>query len=82
MNCKQKLETAMKLLDRAANRLADDTAPDTEWWKDLFLLTGEHMILTEEGWEPGSGKSLYVENEQEILDEVNVPGGHDDPSQA
>jgi hypothetical protein len=46
------------LLDRAANRLADDTAPDARWWKDLFLLTGQHMVCTEEGWEDGACKDL------------------------
>jgi hypothetical protein len=51
-------QKAMDLLDRAANRLADDTAPDARWWKDLFLLTGQHMVCTEEGWEDGACKDL------------------------
>ena len=75
-----KLEAATDLLKRAANRLAGDRAPDETWWPDLFELTGEHMILTDEGWQPGSEKQSYLDDHAKhpgwsdpILDEVNAP---------
>lgn len=69
------LKKAMDLLDRAADHLADSPAPDATWWKELFQITGEHMILTEEGWESGEGKSAYLTegDDNPILDEVNAP---------
>lgn len=73
LTIEEKLAKAMDLLMRAEDRLADDTAPDPTWWFDLFTLTGDHMVLTEEGWEPGECKeSLIAEyGEDHILDEVN-----------
>lgn len=75
MTTEEKLEKAMSLLERAADRLSDDTSPDVEWWTDWFELTGEHMILTDEGWEPGSIKAELIEEYgfEAILDEVNAP---------
>lgn len=73
-----KLKIAHALLDRAAERLCDDRAPDATWWRELFVLTGQHMILTDEGWEPGENKQTYIEEwaknpewSDPILDEVN-----------
>lgn len=37
---------------RAADSF-EDSAPDREWFGELYELTGEHMILTDEGWCPG-----------------------------
>ena len=64
---------AMDLLDRAAAHMADRSAPDSEWWKEYFLLTGEHMVLTDEGWEPGEVKGSYLQEDPTWtpLDEVN-----------
>lgn len=74
------LEIALALLDRAAARLCDDRAPDTTWWRELFVLTRQHMILTDEGWEPGENRWTYLEEWEQhpnwanpILDEVNGP---------
>jgi len=50
----------------------ETSAPDYRWWKDYFSLTGEHMILTENGWEDISAKEEYLKNDPswEPLDEV------------
>lgn len=68
----QKLETAWKFID-AMDPLTDyiEQVPDAHWLKDYYLLTGDHMILTEEGWECGGLKSSY--EDQYVLDEVNAP---------
>ena len=80
MTIEEKLAKAMDLLDRAAERIADSPAPDERWWLDLFALTGQHMILTDEGWEPGESKQSYLdewakepEYSNPILNEVNAP---------
>ena len=69
-----KLEQAMNLLDRAAEAFSDN-APDPKWFRDYYLLTGDHMILGEEGWEPASSRESYLaeDPEWEPLDEVNAP---------
>lgn len=43
--------------------------------KELVQATGEHMILTEEGWECGQGKAGVLEafGEDAIFAEVNAP---------
>jgi hypothetical protein len=76
----KKLETALDLLNRAASRLADESAPDPTWWPNLFALTGEHMILTDEGWESGDSKQSYIDGLRSgesindvILGEINAP---------
>lgn len=78
----ERLESATALLTEAATHMADqETSPSKDWWKRYFLHDGAHMVLTEEGWEPG--ESVYwteAENLKEgwdiregILDEVNRP---------
>ena len=46
-------------------------------WRDYYVLIGQHMILTDEGWEDGTSKAAYLESadgdEGVILDEVNAP---------
>jgi len=50
-------------------------------WRDYYEWTGEHMILTDESWEPGEVKQSYVEMAEAeglpmssfIQDEVNAP---------
>ena len=66
------------LLARAAE-FCTENAPDREWFRDYYLLTGEHMILTDEGWCWGSCKESLLKDypnekpEDIILDEVNAP---------
>lgn len=80
MTVEEKLELALDLLDRAANDM-EDRSPDSTWLRDFFVLTGDHMILTDEGWESGEVKQDYLDTWQKdhpswsnpILDEVNAP---------
>ena len=78
----RRIATAMLLLDRATELLADSPVKnDPAFWKDLYLFTGQYMILTDEGWENGDNKQSYVELAEKeglpigdfILDEVNAP---------
>lgn len=78
-NAEEKLTKAMDLLKRAAEDM-ETTVPDENWCREYFLLTGEHMICTDEGWDPGSSKQSYIDNLEEgesiddvIMDEVNAP---------
>lgn len=70
-----KLADAMALLQRTAEHF-DDFAPDADWWRDYFLLTGEHMMLVDGNWEPATdaAKRTYLEeyDEWEPDDEVNA----------
>jgi hypothetical protein len=49
--------------------------PGLKLWRDYYEWTGNHMILTDEGWEPGEGKQAYIDNcgPNVIIDEVNAP---------
>jgi hypothetical protein len=55
--------------------------PGVKLWRDYYEWTGEHMILTDEGWEPGEVKQSYVDMAEAeglplssfIQDEVNAP---------
>lgn len=67
----EQLATALGLLERALPRFEDATAPDTQWFKDYFLLTGEHMVLTDEGWIHGKNAENLPADLR--LDEVNAP---------
>lgn len=62
------------LLKRAAQKLGDNP-PDSEWFRDFYLITGEHMVLTEEGWQAGAEKQSLIDEygADYIQDEVNVP---------
>lgn len=57
---KAKADLMLDLLQRAADNM-EDRAPDARWLEEYFGLTGEHMILTDEGWEPGEVKPTYQE---------------------
>lgn len=81
-NCEEELKEAMALLLEASGEFVDnETAPNPTWWKRYFLLDGAHMILTDEGWEPGDAKPAYEAQAKEemwplsdyIRDEVNAP---------
>jgi len=69
-----KAKRAEQLLEHLIE-FVDEEAPDPYWWRDYFVLTGDHMILTEEGWEPGESKAKYQADDPkwEPLDEVNAP---------
>ena len=69
-----KYRAAMDLLDRAAVVL-EERPQDTNWLRDFYLLTGDHMILTDEGWESGEAKDNVIEQfgNDAIYDEVNAP---------
>ena len=56
-------------MDLVAEIFAEREAPDKTWWQDLYSLTGEHMVLTDEGWCPAE----FVEDPCEVLLEVNAP---------
>lgn len=53
----------------------NDAGPDENWFRDYYLITGEHMQLTEEGWVPAemNTREYTGEDPAEILDEVNTP---------
>lgn len=63
---------AMNLLERAARRFENEE-PDENWHRDLYLLTGEHAVLTDEGWSAGAEKDARKRAGHDILDEVNAP---------
>lgn len=70
MGPETKLRQAMQLLERAANTM--ERAPDPQWWADYFRLTGQHMVLTEEGWVPAALNTREETREEpmEVLVEV------------
>jgi len=65
-----RLIRAMNLLERAKPKF-EDGGPDAEWHRDFFLLAGDHMICTDEGWQPGDTEP--APDPDDILDEVNAP---------
>jgi hypothetical protein len=75
----EKMEFAMDLLERVDKN--ETLPPDATWYRDYYVLTGEHMILTDEGWCPGMEKQALIDEYLEdgeatdtlILDEVNAP---------
>lgn len=68
------LERAKELLGSLMEFFLEE-APDREWWKDYFTVTGEHMQLTEEGWIPASENTREATGVEslEVLFEVNAP---------
>lgn len=80
MEQSEKLERALNLLERAAECF-DGGGPDKNWFREYFILTGAHMILTDEGWQSGEVKEELAKEAQEngedvsdwVLDEVNAP---------
>lgn len=67
-------EAAMRMVNQL-EEWREDHAPDHNWFRDLFLLTGAHLVLTEEGWIPAEANTLDATGFEpmEILDEVNAP---------
>jgi hypothetical protein len=72
---KGEAEKAFDLLERAVGMM-EHAAPDKTWFEGYFALTGEHMILTEDGWTEGAAKPDYLP--EEILAEVNAPQNGDE----
>jgi hypothetical protein len=72
---KGEAEKAFDLLERAVGMM-EHAAPDKTWFEEYFALTGEHMILTEDGWTEGAAKPDYLP--EEILAEVNAPQNGDE----
>jgi len=69
----QAIETRA-LLEVAVDYFCEsESVPINDFFKRYYLLTGEHMILTDEGWTEGSMKEEFIRDEYEILDEVNPP---------
>lgn len=76
-NAEARAEVVKLLLDTIEYFSDHETAPTGDWCKRVFLLDGSHMILTEYGWEPGSGKKSESNPDgyepEDIRDEVNAP---------
>jgi hypothetical protein len=78
MTLEEKYAKAMELLDRMV--ATEVPVPDHKWCVEYWELTGDHMILTDEGWESGDVKQSYLDEwaknpewSDPILDEVNAP---------
>jgi hypothetical protein len=74
----QRERDAVDLLERFADTYGDVPLPSVtgpKLWRDFYEFSGDHMILTDEGWEPGSAKQSYIDEGYEdfIHDEVNSP---------
>lgn len=73
--------TAEALLERFVEMYGEIALPlaaiqdDPNLWRDYYDYSGNHMILTDEGWEPGEAKQSYIDEGHagEIIDEVNTP---------
>lgn len=61
------MATALVVCDEVCS---NTKAPDSTWFRDLYLYTGDHMVLTDEGWCPADAFDF---SEGEILYEVNAP---------
>lgn len=67
-------DEAADLLERAVDIIIEHevgSGDDHEFWRDYFDFTGEHMVLTDEGWEPGEVKQSY--GPDDIHEELNAP---------
>lgn len=47
--------------------------PGHNLWREYHEYSGDHLILTDEGWEPGESKVQYLHDGGEIYDEANAP---------
>jgi len=45
-------------------------APCVQLWREFYQWTGEHYVLTDEGWMPAAD---HVAGSEEVLEEVNAP---------
>lgn len=69
-----KFDRCMDLLNNLLDFGFFDPAPDEDWFRDFYTLTGDHVVLTEEGWIPADQNTREITGEEpmEILDEVNA----------
>lgn len=75
------LNVATRLLNRIVGQIGDVPIHDPTWWREYYLFSGEHMICSDEGWEPGDSKQSYIDLAESegvrlssfIIDEVNAP---------
>lgn len=58
---------------RAIEELYDEETPDRTWFREVFELTGEKMILCDYGWEPLENLYTYVEEDPkfQVEDSIN-----------
>lgn len=65
----------LRLLEIVSTHVVDEHGPDEDWYRDYFTVTGQHVILTDEGWEPADMKASHLEFDPkwEPLDELNAP---------
>lgn len=84
MTVEEKLEISEALLKRFADACTDRKLHDETLWKDYFQYTGQHMILTDEGWYGGEMKQSYIDEiangnwgdatlDEFVFDEINAP---------
>lgn len=64
-----KFDRCMGLIDHLMEFGFFEQAPDENWFPDYYSLTGDHMVLTEEGWLPADQNTR--EEPMEVFDEVN-----------
>lgn len=52
-----------------------EEGPDVTFWRDCFILSGDHMVCTDDGWIPAvmNTREVTGEDPEEIFDEVNAP---------
>lgn len=57
-----------------ADRISEPVHVDHQWTKDFLTLSGDHYVLTEEGWMPGWVNTHAHTGEEplEVLDSVNA----------
>lgn len=69
-----KFHRLMACLD-ALRTIVDEHGPDEDWYRDYFTLTGDHMVLTDEGWVPAemNTREYTGYDPAEVLDEINAP---------
>jgi hypothetical protein len=57
-------------LDAVGDAHGEDP-PDHNWNREYFEITGEHVVLTDEGWVPAA--TNVGPNAMDVLDELNAP---------
>jgi len=68
------LGTLRAAIDVAAD-LVGEKAPDATWFREYYEITGDHMVLTEDGWIPAefNTREITGEDPAEVIEEVNAP---------
>lgn len=72
-----KVRRCLQIIDKLRDCTYEEFAPDPTWYREYYMLTGDHMVLTEEGWIPAACNTpehLGADYDPaEVLDEVNAP---------